>query len=100
MYLRACTNAWFPHVRHTGINTLAHSKSPKRLPRSRSDPICRLLFTDDADSNCVFLRNGLFLKAYLLARPDWGDPAVDYVGFMRWVFGPLLSQRRRVCGCR
>src|SRR5215469_4797589 len=42
----------------------------------------------------------LRFRAHILwVRPDRGDPAIDFVGFRKAVFGALLSQPGRACGC-
>jgi hypothetical protein len=45
------------------------------------------------NTNC--LTEGVHLNLYLLIRPDWGDPAIDFVGFRRRLFRALLSHLYR-----
>jgi hypothetical protein len=40
----------------------------------------------------------LFPKVYLLARPDWSNPAMCFVEVSGWVFGSLLSRGTRGTG--
>lgn len=42
----------------------------------------------------------LYPKVQFLERPDWWDPAVDFVGFRKDVSGGLLKQSLPACGCR